>query len=123
MLRQPPRSTLTVTPFPYPTLFRLLMGETLPGLDHGFVWIDVVDPHDSEITLLQHSFGLHELAIEDSMSDAQPAKLDFYADHVFIVRSEAHTSELQSLMRISYAVFCLKKKKAQHKYNKTISTK
>src|SRR3546814_1846881 len=88
------------------------MGETLPGRDHGFVWIDVVDPHDSEITLLQHSFGLHELAIEDSMSDAQPAKLDFYADHVFIVakvaefgsdqivytdinRSEEHTSELQ----------------------------
>src|SRR3546814_1587532 len=39
------------------------------------------------------------------------------ADHV---RSEEHTSELQSLMRISYAVFCLKKKKNKHKYTKKL---
>lgn len=65
------------------------MGETLSGLEHGFIWIDVVDPCDSEITLLQRTFGLHDLAIEDSMSDAQPAKLDFYADHVFIVAKVA----------------------------------
>src|SRR3546814_8164130 len=45
----------------------------------------VVDPHDSEIALLQRTFGLHDLAIEDSMSDVQPAKMDLYADHVFIV--------------------------------------
>src|SRR3546814_10603105 len=38
-------------------------------------------------------------------------------------RSEEHTSELQSLMRISYAVFCLKKKKTQRKYTKTNNTK
>ena len=61
------------------------LGETLPSLDHGFVWLDVVDPHDSEIALLQRTFGLHDLAIEDSMSDVQPAKMDLYADHVFIV--------------------------------------
>lgn len=51
-------------------------GEPLPALERGFAWIDVVDPQDEEIALLQRRFGLHDLAIEDSMSDAQPAKLD-----------------------------------------------
>src|SRR3546814_1082006 len=45
---------------------------------------------------------------------AEPGRRGFYASFQF-VRSEAHTSELQSLMRISYAVFCLKKKKKNTK--------
>jgi magnesium transporter len=68
-------------------------GEALPVLERGFTWIDVVDPHDDEIALLQRTFGLHDLAIEDSMSDAQPAKLDLYSDHIFIV---AKVAELES---------------------------
>lgn len=64
-------------------------GQALSGLEHGFAWIDVVDPRDGEITLLQRAFGLHDLAIEDSMSDAQPAKLDLYPDHIFIVAKVA----------------------------------
>src|SRR3546814_9472498 len=50
------------------------------------------------------------------LTDRQRRKLCFRASHAF-ERSEEHTSELQSLMRISYAVFCLKKKKQQHTQN------
>jgi magnesium transporter len=61
----------------------------LPGLQQGFAWIDVVEPGDGEMELLQRTFGLHDLAIEDSMSAGQPAKLDLYADHTFIVAKAA----------------------------------
>lgn len=59
--------------------------EMLSGPEQGFVWIDAVDPSDVEMARLQHVFGLHDLAIEDSMSDAQPVKLDLYAEHTFIM--------------------------------------
>ena len=52
--------------------------------DRGFAWIDVVDAKGEEIGLLQRMFGLHELAVEDSMADAPLAKVDLYADHIFI---------------------------------------
>lgn len=81
-----------------PPEWRPWLGETLSRLEQGFVWIDVVDPGDDEIAVLQRTFGLHELAIEDSMGDAQPAKLDLYADHTFIV---AKIAELGS-DRIAY---------------------
>src|SRR3546814_8134341 len=100
MIRRPPRSTRTDTLFPYTTLFRsarlkIIVGQTLaagPGL--GFRG----EPR-------QDRFG------------EQPVRGDLAADHghrilagMLVQRSEEHTSELQSLMRISYAVFCLKKK-------------
>jgi len=50
----------------------------------GFTWIDVVDDDGNEIGMLQRVFGLHELAVEDSMSTAQPAKVELYPDHVFV---------------------------------------
>ncbi|SBV32304.1 putative metal ion transporter YfjQ [uncultured Sphingopyxis sp.] len=60
-----------------------------PVPERGFVWIDVVDPEGEEIGRLQRAFGLHELAVEDSMSLSQLAKVDLYADHVFIVAKAA----------------------------------
>src|SRR3546814_8663956 len=96
MLRAPPRSTRTDTLFPYTTLFRS------PLLRQPF------DPQPK----LAFLFGIGKRAMPDRL-----ALLDgcAYNDVLYniikqIGRSEEHTSELQSLMRISYAVFCLKKK-------------
>lgn len=63
----------------------------------AFAWIDVVDAEPSEIDALQHAFGLHELAVEDSMSSAQIAKIDLYADHIFVAANAAElgASEIQ----------------------------
>lgn len=55
----------------------------------GFIWIDVVDDDGDEIGALQRVYGLHELAVEDSMSTSQPAKIDLYPDHVFIAAKAA----------------------------------
>jgi magnesium transporter len=49
------------------------------------VWIDVVDPTDDELTKLQAELDLHELAIEDSRTWGQRAKVDFYPQHLFLV--------------------------------------
>src|SRR3546814_1936543 len=103
MIRRPPRSTRTDTLFPYTTLFRSL-------LDDGIV-------HDIEgqPTLLMHG----DLLCTDDLA-YQAVRRQVRSPQ----RSEEHTSELQSLMRISYAVFCLKKKKRiQTKNNKDTITK
>src|SRR4029453_619155 len=49
------------------------------------VWIDVVDPTDEELTELQATLGLHELAIDDRRHWGQRAKVDFYPQHLFLV--------------------------------------
>jgi magnesium transporter len=64
-------------------------GAPLTAPECGFAWIDAVDPAEEDIDRLQRVFGLHELAIEDSMSPAQLAKVDLYADHVFVVAKAA----------------------------------
>src|SRR3546814_6735566 len=87
MIRRPPRSTRTDTLFPYTTLFRSELPTHL--LDHR-----TAGPAD----------GLHAEGAEQVRQHAADEQ-----------RSEEHTSELQSLMRISYAVFCLKKKKTNTK--------
>src|SRR3546814_3683060 len=93
MIRRPPRSTRTDTLFPYTTLFRSAEPESLRGPEHGAAWCD-------EIAKWPHG----EAAWDNLM-------LTMRIGHApRVVRSEEHTSELQSLMRISYAVFCLKKK-------------
>src|SRR3546814_4924088 len=91
MIRRPPRSTRTDTLFPYTTLFRSLLGNA--------AHLQVEQP----ILLDQFARSIQEalLALRDFPLPSFPG------------RSEEHTSELQSLMRISYAVFCLKKKKRQ----------
>src|SRR3546814_1515104 len=98
MIRRPPRSTRTDTLFPYTTLFR--SAERL----------DIVDGvgGPGRVGAQQHRF--HEGALLMAGEDMVRIARD---DPRLLVRSEEHTSELQSLMRISYAVFCLKKKK-QH---------
>src|SRR3546814_1123234 len=99
MIRRPPRSTRTDTLFPYTTLFRSdhdAAGFSLPpGID------DRAAPVADHVVVPQPGFGIDRLA--DAAEQAQGAALR-------PLRSEEHTSELQSLMRISYAVFCLKKK-------------
>src|SRR3546814_5402877 len=90
MIRRPPRSTRTDTLFPYTTLFRSFFERNRKALiDRG---IDPVRLPPGQYTTERFPV-LHVGEIPD------------YGD-----RSEEHTSELQSLMRISYAVFCLKKK-------------
>src|SRR3546814_16874825 len=89
MIRRPPRSTRTDTLFPYTTLFRSPSGGTL----------DVLGERPGADAALLGKVGFV----------AQDAPTRFGA---LKRRSEEHTSELQSLMRISYAVFCLKKKKS-----------
>src|SRR3546814_1626417 len=102
MLRRPPRSTRTDTLVPYTTLFRSRVGPGDPALGIG------VERHAADIA--------HAVAHLQA-PNARPERLDYarglvaHARRQFDLRSEEHTSELQSLMRISYAVFCLKKKK------------
>src|SRR3546814_2814058 len=86
MIRRPPRSTRTDTLFPYTTLFRSIR-RTLLSM------------HQKEYTV---------------KSTNKPRVLIVGAGPGGHDRSEEHTSELQSLMRISYAVFCLKKKNESH---------
>src|SRR3546814_9534188 len=88
MIRRPPRSTRTDTLFPYTTLFR-----SIPAIK--YVWVQA-DPGASAIG----SPKTTSMILPSSSTGVSPLE----------TRSEEHTSELQSLMRISYAVFCLKKK-------------
>src|SRR3546814_4929379 len=98
MIRRPPRSTRTDTLFPYTTLFRSVdgLGGTLAGNDAGC--------HQGGQSLVR-SFA--DVVGIDPIELFRIPLCRRFAQ----VRSEEHTSELQSLMRISYAVFCLKKKK------------
>src|SRR3546814_10300659 len=113
MTLPPPRSTLTHTLFPHATLFRSGSIEDISierlseegGVSRG---------------LLYHYFGskqgFHEAvvqrAVDDLVEQTAPPEGDDPLARLLVsmTRSEEHTSELQSLMRISYAVFCLKKK-------------
>src|SRR3546814_1382530 len=105
MIRRPLRSTRTDTLFPYTTLFR----SRLAGTD---VQVDVLQRRGV-------GAGVGEADVLEADAVAGVRAFDGRAlrggDRGFQVlvqrRSEEHTSELQSLMRISYAVFCLKKKK------------
>src|SRR3546814_1008279 len=98
MIRRPPRSTRTDTLFPYTTLFRsrpvgdrLRLGPRFEGIAQR---VHIRIGSDTRIPKQIPRPAARAAAFEDA-----------------IARSEEHTSELQSLMRISYAVFCLKKNK------------
>src|SRR3546814_2830842 len=99
MIRRPPRSTRTDTLFPYTTLFRSI-GER-PVLSRRLVF-DTKETTSSMLRPLKSSPNTKMLV-------GLPG------------RSEEHTSELQSLMRISYAVFCLKKKKTKQTLNQNLT--
>src|SRR3546814_4352453 len=92
MIRRPPRSTRTDTLFPYTTLFR------------------------SDACIIE--VGGRSAAPGTPICRPPVEEIDQrFAIDVAEARSEEHTSELQSLMRISYAVFCLKKKKNEYEQN------
>src|SRR3546814_1507400 len=98
MIRRPPRSTRTDTLFPYTTLFRshLKLSAVIDGLGNI---VDRLVPPEGPVHVINRRIAM---------------------------RSEEHTSELQSLMRISYAVFCLKKKRnnttMQHSQQHNLNT-
>src|SRR3546814_10342186 len=113
MIRRPPRSTRTDTLFPYTTLFRsrtsraemtvslkkdmrMTSQEKYSRVARWLHWIIAV------LVIAGLALGLLHERLENVLPSAIPIHKS--------IRSEEHTSELQSLMRISYAVFCLKKK-------------
>src|SRR3546814_2518171 len=123
MIRRPPRSTRTDTLFPYTTLFRsqLLYHVAHSDAKHPVLQelretfdLDAAQPTETEISHAQGSLSGRNRALLDTVSAAVKEDLLRVKD----VRSEEHTSELQSLMRISYAVFCLKKTKNEKRHQK-----
>src|SRR3546814_1518350 len=97
MIRRPPRSTRTDTLFPYTTLFRARDGGLYRGTSLA---------HQRE----RSSRTRHRAALYLQNAPAMCDWSMLHRNRLHRVRSEEHTSELQSLMRISYAVFCLKQK-------------
>src|SRR3546814_11560883 len=103
MIRRPPRSTRTDTLFPYTTLFRsdpLLFIESIPARETR-VYVERVL---TNLWIYRHRLGQPTPGLDAVAAGEWPR---------YTARSEEHTFELQSLMRISYAVFCLKKKNNQ----------
>src|SRR3546814_3600549 len=122
MIRLPPRATRTDTLFPDTTLFRsgpggLRLVEKIPiGVGdrvrrHQPVGIEIVERFAAFALRddVAHEGGI-DAGIDDEMRDMDLLRPQFARHRLRDRRSDEHTSELQSLMRISYAVFCLKKK-------------
>src|SRR3546814_3686547 len=127
MIRRPPKSTRTATLFPSPTLFR---SDVLARIDVAAALADHAMSHNwcrpdiADAPCLDVAGGRHpvvEAALAKGGERFVPNDVALSPDdRLWLVtgpnmggksRSEEHTSELQSLLRISYAVFCLKKKK------------
>src|SRR3546814_5103501 len=120
MSRRPPKSKRTNTPFPYRTLFRL---RDALGPEQGFcrghfplagLQLRVARVRAPLLADLVQALGVdaqrEQLVAVGAQARRQAVVLEVFLGQR-IVRSEEHTSELQSLMRLSYAVFCLKKTK------------
>src|SRR3546814_7635553 len=118
MNRRPPRSKRTDTLFPYTTLFRSIMASEITRRE-GMAWLAGCGL--AGLGLIASGDGARAAGSAPAASIdavARKGKRRFGSAVGWSppgARSEEHTSELQSLMRISYAVFCLKKKK-QHEY-------
>src|SRR3546814_1012914 len=121
MIRLPPKSTRTDTLLPCTTLFRAVAHHhhVLPTRGRAFV-VEVI----AQVHQRQHFAAQVEVALFAAANPIVLAQLDAFLNHVQgndvrgladAHRSEEHTSELQSLMRISYAVFC-SKTKTHHKH-------
>src|SRR3546814_3497525 len=113
MIRRPPRSTRTDTLFPYTTLFRSRR-EPRDGRT-----VDVDAKRHQRLATVQPRRSERLTVPTEALDLPKPGK--FGDAGINPDRSEEHTSELQSLMRISYAVFCLNKKTTthQHKHHNT----
>src|SRR3546814_3373346 len=123
MIRRPPRSTRTDTLFPYTTLFRSRRGPDQPRCGEArerLNWSDEYfprhparrrDDRDSGRAGARHRHLPQDDRGGSERHPAERVEPEIEPDDaVSYLRSEEHTSELQSLMRISYAVFCLQKK-------------
>src|SRR3546814_978079 len=109
MIRRPPRSTRTDTLFPYTTLFRSDVALNSRAADFADDVMAATEQHGADLII--NAVGGSVFA-ENIRAAAFEARLAIDVD-IEAFRSEEHTSELQSLMRISYAVFCLKKKNSR----------
>src|SRR3546814_5144537 len=112
MIRRPPRSTRTDTLFPYTTLFRSFGAAFLAIELYEFQHLIHIGATPQRSAFLSAFFtlvGTHGLHVTFGIVWLLTLMVQL-GRHGLIPRSEEHTSELQSLMRISYAVFCLKKK-------------
>src|SRR3546814_1613816 len=112
MLRLPPRSTRTDTPFPYTTLFRSAdIDQKTAARDAARAQVAVAEAQLNEMRARIDRLDIRApeagIVLERSVEPGQVVGQGGSP----LFRSEEHTSELQSLMRISYAVFCLKNKK------------
>src|SRR3546814_6465340 len=112
MMRRPPRSTRTDTLFPYTTLVLSAFCDAVE-----YAWskgaIPVIAAGNDSV--LAAGFADEPaIIVTTTTRDDTRASYSNSSSDLLRARSEEHTSELQSLMRISYAVFCLKKKKKQH---------
>src|SRR3546814_8109692 len=114
MIRRPPRSTRTDTLFPYTTLFRS------PAFSRPIFSPAASVRRAQTWSAAFSAFSSPHWRCNSSWTDCPPSRTDSGAG---VERSEEHTSELQSLMRISYAVFCLKKKKKQQHKQYNTNTK
>src|SRR3546814_3277779 len=111
MIRRPPRSTRTDTLFPYTTLFR-----SAPAKRYGI----------NQKTVAKWKKRTAVKDLPTGPKDVHSTVLSIEEEAIIVAfrkRSEEHTSELQSLMRISYAVFCLKKNTSQLGNKLVISTR
>src|SRR3546814_4714911 len=130
MIRRPPRSTRTELPFPYTSLFRSIFGGLALGLViliGAFPWgalkgvvenrlgarygagVTIGSIHRTQFFSFTPTIEIRDVRIPQPAWAGSGAFAQVRVARVRFNRSEEHTSELQSLMRISYAVFCLKK--------------
>src|SRR3546814_1591300 len=136
MIRRAPRSTRTDTLFPYTTLFRSGKAETMRGLAGlGDLTLTCTATQSRNYSLgvalgggrsVEAALAAARGVVEGRFSAAATLAMarPLAVEMPICERSEEHTSELQSLMRISYAVFCLKKKNTtQHEPTQTTSIK
>src|SRR3546814_6247694 len=124
MIRRPPRSTRTDTLFPYTTLFRSQLQVNLAGrhsaqaaLEQSLTELAATretllmrkGEEEDKAAELNEPLVNHAEHVEQARAQVNIAREQMRALREAAERSEEHTSELQSLMRTSYAVFCLKK--------------
>src|SRR3546814_1987426 len=121
MIRRPPRSTRTDTLFPYTTLFRSHQRRSRPAREtigftkfsHRFHATSQMSSSVNIKSALEYRYARYSELL--CQRDSRLSRSTYSRVFSLVRRSEEHTSELQSLMRISYAVFCLKKKKLLRK--------